>query len=363
VISTVIAADLKGTSMSILLISDIVDYHTAAIRWALETRDFQIHQWEGLGHEEARQASIELLPHPRVHLGGFVVEASDTVWYRRPLPFSLNPKMARVDRRFVYSEARRFNECLDAAIELVGCRCINSPSAAWIINKKAIQLYKASKSGLCIPETLMGNESERVSAFLSTQGGRKIYKGFMPHVWENSQTGMTAFAQTSEVSINDERMRDTLTYSPGIYQQLINKRYDVRVMVMGPLIRAFMIRSDVLDWRIDAAYGRAHAEEISIPDGVLAGIRNFMSSAGVIFGCLDFAVDQAGDWWFLEINESGQFLWIDQMLPDAGVFEDFLAFLTGAERQSFPSLKDFTFDLSTIPNRIAEKPEQVTVER
>jgi hypothetical protein len=77
----------------------------------------------------------------------------------------------------------------------------------------------------------------------------------------------------------------------------------------------------------------------------------------------DFAVDHSGHWWFLEINESGQFLWIDQMLPNAGVFEDFLAFLTGVERQSFPSLRDFTFDLSTIPERTVEKPEQVTVER
>jgi hypothetical protein len=51
------------------------------------------------------------------------------------------------------------------------------------------------------------------------------------------------------------------------------------------------------------------------------------------------------------------------MLPNAGVFEDFLAFLTGVERQSFPSLRDFTFDLSTIPERTVEKPEQVTVER
>jgi hypothetical protein len=349
--------------MSIWLISDIGDYHTAAVRWALEQKGFRVHQWEGLGHEEARQASVELLPHLRLHLGDVVVEPTDTVWFRRPLPFSLHPKMAPIDRRFVYSEVRRFTECLDTGIELLGCRCINPPSAAWAINKKAVQLYSASTCGLSTPQTLMGNEPKRIASFLSSSGERRLYKGFMPHIWENATNGTTAFAQTTEFFITDEKKDDTLSYAPGIYQRLIAKQYDGRVMVMGGLVRAFMIRSKELDWRLDAASGRAHAEEISIPDGVMAGIRRFMENAVITFGCLDFAVDHSGHWWFLEINESGQFLWIDQMLPNAGVFEDFLAFLTGVERQSFPSLRDFTFDLSTIPERTVEKPEQVTVER
>ncbi len=37
--------------------------------------------------------------------------------------------------------------------------------------------------------------------------------------------------------------------------------------------------------------------------------RNPRASA---FGALDFAVDDAGSWWFYEINPNGQWFWIER---------------------------------------------------
>jgi acetyl/propionyl-CoA carboxylase alpha subunit len=31
------------------------------------------------------------------------------------------------------------------------------------------------------------------------------------------------------------------------------------------------------------------------------------------FGALDFIVDPEGNWWFLEVNPSGQWLWIETL--------------------------------------------------
>jgi hypothetical protein len=62
-------------------------------------------------------------------------------------------------------------------------------------------------------------------------------------------------------------------------------------------------------------------------------------------------VDRDGKWWFLEINEEGQFLWLDDFNPEAHLQEKFLAFLTlpkGSTREAieaaqsaFPSWQQF----------------------
>ncbi len=348
--------------MTIVIISALADYHAAAVRWALETVGFVVNQWEGLGYEGQRQASVEFAPNLRVCLQGRIVEPGDIVWYRRPRSFSFHPLMAECDRRFVRAEARRFSDCLDLGIEASGCRCINPPSAASAINRKAAQILVARRAGLLVPATMMGNEPQQVVARLSERGTRLVYKGFLPHVWENSRTGLKAFTVTSEMTFPADGTDDLLTYAPGIYQQLIAKHHDARVMVLGELVRAFLVRSDSLDWRLEAVLGRAHVEEVPVPEAVLLGLREFMVNSGIVFGCFDFAVDEHGCWWFLEVNEAGQFLWIDQMLPEARIFEDFLVFLTGTEKKPFPPLGDFTFDPTAFPSLPEEEVPFTTTE-
>jgi hypothetical protein len=53
-------------------------------------------------------------------------------------------------------------------------------------------------------------------------------------------------------------------------------------------------------------------------------------------------VDREGVWWFLEVNQAGQFLWIDDLQPDYGVYEPMLRFLSATEPASdrgFPTFR------------------------
>ncbi len=43
-----------------------------------------------------------------------------------------------------------------------------------------------------------------------------------------------------------------------------------------------------------------------------------------------------GAWWFLEINEQGQFLWLDQFNPEVRMQEKFCAFITAPEGSTQP---------------------------
>ncbi|MBZ5522881.1 MAG: YheC/YheD family protein [Acidobacteriia bacterium] len=91
-------------------------------------------------------------------------------------------------------------------------------------------------------------------------------------------------------------------------------------------------------------------EIISTPPAVEKSVLEFARRSGACFGSLDFAIDDQGEWWFLEINEQGQFLWLDDFNPRVTMMQKFLAFVTTPpgskqtleERESlFPSLAEY----------------------
>jgi hypothetical protein len=124
------------------------------------------------------------------------------------------------------------------------------------------------------------------------------------------------------------------------------------MVLMGSRVYSFALHNPkkALDWRQDAGQGLLEVEAIKTPAAVEKSVLEFVRRSGVCFGSLDFAIDANGEWWFLEINEQGQFLWLDEFNPRVTMMQKFLAFLTmppGSkqsleERESlFPSLAEY----------------------
>ena len=121
---------------------------------------------------------------------------------------------------------------------------------------------------------------------------------------------------------------------------------------MGRHVYSYAISNSkkALDWRQDATLGYVGAEPIQTPPEVEQGILEFARRSGLCFGSMDFCVDAQGKWWFLEINEQGQFLWLDHFNRDIRLLEKFCSFVTAPEdstapletRQDlFPCLKEY----------------------
>jgi hypothetical protein len=131
------------------------------------------------------------------------------------------------------------------------------------------------------------------------------------------------------------------------------KQFDVRMVLLGSAVYSYSLHNPTgaIDWRQDVGQGLVQVQPIDTPPEVEAGILAFAARSQIAYGSFDFAVDNEGRWWFLEVNEGGQFLWLDELNPSLHVQEKFLAFLTSPEgsskafleaRQSlFPSWKDF----------------------
>jgi hypothetical protein len=52
-----------------------------------------------------------------------------------------------------------------------------------------------------------------------------------------------------------------------------------------------------------------------------------MKEIGVVFGCFDFIVTPDDEIIFLELNEQGQFLWVEEILPELCYMDMFAEFL------------------------------------
>jgi hypothetical protein len=334
--------------MKTIVLAHPKDDHAAPVRWALEHAGYQTACWSGVSPSEQEQASLLMEEHPRITLGTQQLESDDVLWLRQsdsPADTLPGAKAA--------SPCSNFFEALVCMLENMPVRCINRYSASRLVRNKAVQLRLAHASGLKTPATLMSNSPAAVRRFFDQYPDNAICKGFASHVWQ--QQGSNDLTVTETFSLTREELPaddEIFTYSPAIYQEKVKKQFDIRAVLMGKRVYSFAVRTaaNSLDWRHDAALRKVAVERIATPAAVESAIVRFAAAACVCTGSLDFAVDRNGEWWFLEINEQGQFLWLDDLCPQAQLLEKFCAFLTAPqgskqtleERQGlFPSIAEY----------------------
>jgi len=324
--------------VKIIVLAYPKENHTAPVKWALEQAGYQVACWGGLSWTEEQQASMLLDLEMELTLGPFQVEPGDVVWIRRPDHPSPNPSVSDADRKFAEAEYRSFYHSVAYTLESLPIWCINKFSAARYIHNKAAQLRLARACGLRVPRTLLSNSPGRIREFLAHNPNRTVGKGFTPHVWQHDDESGVSVTETFELTPDLLPEDELLTYAPGIYQEMVVKQFDVRMVLMGHKVYSFALHNPkkALDWRQDAGLGNIQVEIIPTPPDVEQGMLAFARQARICFGSIDFAVDKNGHWWFLEINEQGQFLWLDQFNPQARTLEKFCAFITAPEGSAQP---------------------------
>jgi len=207
---------------------------------------------------------------------------------------------------------------------------INPWHARRLSDTKITQLSAAHAVGFSVSPTLISNDPEEIVAFVRRYGvGKVVFKTITPAIWERSD-GPPMFTNTSPVTDNLLAAPEDLRLCPGIYQLLIKKAAELRVTVMGERVYcAEVVGSSAagadVDWRVGQHDMRVHPFEL--PDKVAEMCRNLVSRLGLVFGCLDLILGEDGEYYFLEVNEMGQFLWVEEFCPEARYLEAFVQFL------------------------------------
>ena len=299
--------------MKIVITAPENENHTAPLKWALEQAGYSVACWAGLGWTEAKQASISLLEDAQVKLGRHLVEPGDVIWIRRPVQPKPNPQTAAEDAKFAANEYRSFYESLMYLLENLPVRVVNKYTASRFINNKSVQLLLARACGMNVPRTLMTNSPPAVREHFRGNPQRMICKTFSTHIWEKEQGGPFVVTETFELSADMLPTDEVLTYAPAIYQELVVKKFDVRMVLLGAAVYSYSLHNPkgALDWRHDATQGLLNVEPITTPPEVEKSVLAFAEKSGIVCGSFDFAIDNQDQWWFLEVNEGGQFLWLD----------------------------------------------------
>jgi glutathione synthase/RimK-type ligase-like ATP-grasp enzyme len=240
------------------------------------------------------------------------------------------------DAEYAHTEWRSFHRNLEAAAaDVVDSFWVNPPAAARAAENKLAQLIVARRLGIAFPDTVIGNDVAAVRR-LARRCERIVFKTFRPHVWLDGGRGKPL--ATAAVLLDSAALPDAEVVSlcPGIYQRHVEKIADIRVTVAGNRKRAIAMRnrdgSAFLDWRVHSLQDDFLAEPFVLPAALDRQIDALMDALGLVFGCIDFVEDRGGELQFLEINQAGQFLFVEELLPECGMLRLVASFLAAGAR-------------------------------
>lgn len=180
--------------------------------------------------------------------------------------------------------------------------------------RKIRQLVEAGRIGFDLPHTLATTDPDDLIDFYCDHDGDVITKAMTQM---SSHFGDQEFGRfTESVSTVDILAASAVRNCPVIAQSKIAKAVEIRATVVGSRIFAAEIDSQGSnrtrdDWR------RGDSRMISysihrLPEPVARRCQQLVHSLGLCFGAVDLILTPDGRYVFLEVNPTGQYLWIEQ---------------------------------------------------
>lgn len=242
------------------------------------------------------------------------VESSEirSVWYRRHVDPEFPPEVEQQFSDFGAREARA--HLTGALLGLEDVLWVSHPASLWAGEKKPFQMRVASSLGFRMPETRVTNDPSTAEKFGQS---RQLIAKAVSSGYIRSERGFDAIF-TSPVTGEDLRDLDGLALSPVTFQELIPKRSDIRVTVVGEHVFAAEILSQAhessrIDWRAIDSPALEH-RPYEMPAVAAERCRLLLDALALRFGAIDFVLDRSGQLVFLEINPNGEWMWIEDLV-------------------------------------------------
>jgi glutathione synthase/RimK-type ligase-like ATP-grasp enzyme len=236
-----------------------------------------------------------------ISLGACSLGGYHSIWYRR----SRSP---RPSDEITNAEERRFasRECEHAllgALYASGKPIYNNPDRERAASRKPYQLSVAHGLGLRVPRTLITTSADAAADFVAKHGN-VIHKVF---------TGTDLMmADTRPVRPEDLADLWRLQYAPVILQEYLElgREYRVEVIEDDCFVSEIAIENPKahFDWRLDEDYRCTPA---TLPDDLLGRLVQLTRALGLNSGAIDLRETPDGVPYFLEINPTGQFLFLE----------------------------------------------------
>ena len=241
-----------------------------------------------------------------------------SLWLRRNFHFaSSGDNLTPQDSYIASQTAIHVNSAMRLLAETT--YCMNSPEANWKANSKCIQAYYASSSGLLIPETFQGGSPGLLHDFSSstTEGHELCIKPIeSTHIRVDEKVTLAHYTKIFHRRPLNEL--ESVKACPVTIQKYIEKDYEIRATVVGEKIFAASI--DTKNASDDAKIDFRHYDwantpyyPVTLPDEVCKQILVVMRRMGLNYGAFDLIKTYDSQYYFLEVNSQGQWLWVEDM--------------------------------------------------
>jgi hypothetical protein len=160
-----------------------------------------------------------------------------SVWYRRVRTPSQPREMDDGVYAFCLQENR--SAFLGGIMDL-GAPWMSHPAAVWQAEYKPYQLSVASELGLPIPRTVITNDPAVIRSAFDEFGSMIVKPARTGHVVHGGKEFAVFTSRVLKEHLED---LESARLSPSIYQELIPKKFDVRVTIVGRKVFAAAIDS------------------------------------------------------------------------------------------------------------------------
>ncbi|TSJ36613.1 hypothetical protein FO440_22565 [Mucilaginibacter corticis] len=294
------------------------------------TADFVINKLNGLNLAYLRLNCEDLLTTPLYVIdtkSGLEIEFEqlppvNSIWFRRTQIPDL-PGLSMEERSYFYRE-------FDALIDNISCslsekKWLSNPFALRQAESKTLQLRLAQITGFLIPATLVTNNKIRLQEFFNKNTQTIIKPMYSGRVVGPDDSNLFFTSLITQDKI--DQLADYFL-TPCIYQEYIEKEYELRVTVVENDIYTVKIHSQTdqeteTDWR----RGKPLLTIYELPADIKQKCLDLCAGLHINFGAIDLIRSKTGEYIFLEINPNGQWAWIE-MATGLPISKSIIKYLT-----------------------------------
>lgn len=251
-----------------------------------------------------------------------------SVWWRRPSVPILSPEIPEKLRRH---QRLQIEHAWQSIWLMCDCYWMSYPGLIIRAGWKPDQLLRAARFGFDTPDTLITTEAEEAADFASSHGGKVILKTFSDYGaigvqlqrdrhdprYHNQSTYKACYATlvSAEAIIAN---KDAISIAPCMFQEHIAKKYELRTTIIGDKVFTARIDSQNqertrIDWRHYDVPMQVSAHELEAE--LIERCLSYVASYKLNFSAMDLVVTPDDRIVFLESNPNGQWMFVEQCLP------------------------------------------------
>ena len=253
-----------------------------------------------------------------------------SIWWRRPEPHIIAADLPKEEKNF----ARRETEHTFVGMwSILDCYWMSFPLHIRRASNKIEQLQRAARLGFRVPRTLVTNDPLSVQEFYDECNGKIVYKTLTLPTFETKQSSQeidTRIIYTTLITQDQLKILETVRAAPCQFQELIPKRLELRVTIIGDDIFVCEIHSQEderthLDWRhYDAPIPYKKG---TLPPEITEKCFALVKGYGLNYSAIDLILTPEGEYVFLENNPNGQCFFVQDHIPEFKMVEAITACL------------------------------------